>query len=156
MFFSMKSFDDIVKEMKSFGNFLMPYSQPKVDQAEEEDINILKSREVVIDGYSVVVHYNKNDWPTHYMEIVQISGKYTPYLPFYLVCKIGKKFLGNKHLSYLDYSKDGRKTYCWTLATDKANNPMPTPYRETFVLNDCVYEGLCYKSLVQQTSDKKK
>jgi len=156
MLFPIKNFDEFVKETKSFGNFLMPYNQPKASPEDEEDINFFKTKEAVIDGYSIVTHYSKNDWPTHYMEVLQVTGKFTPFLPFSLICKIGKKFLGDKYLSYVDFIKDSRKTYCWTLATDKTNNPMPAPYRKEVLSDDCVYEGLCYKCLnPSQSSDKK-
>lgn len=147
MLFPIKSFDETVKEMKSFGAYLMPYSRPKVAQEDDNDINFMKAKEALVDGYSLVLYYSKNDWPTHYMEIVQISGKFTPFLPFSLVCKIGRKFLGEKYLSYVDFMQEDRKTYCWTAASDKANNPIPAPYKKESLSDDCIYEGLCYKCL---------
>lgn len=157
MLFPIKSFDENVREMKSFGNFLIPYSRPKVSQEDDNDISFFKSREVAVDGYSLVIYYCKNEWPTHYMEMVQVTGKYTPFLPFCLVCKIGRKFLGDKHLSYVDFIKEDRKTYCWTVATDKAtNNSIPAMYKNDVLSDDCEYEGLCYKCLnTSQSSGKK-
>ncbi len=156
MLFPIKSFDTVITEMKSFGTFLMPFSQPKVSKEDDEEVSCLKLRETTIDGYSVAVHYSKNDYPTHYMEVVQITGKYSPFLPFSLVCKIGKKFLGDKFLSYVDYLRDDRKTYCWTFATDKSNNPIPAPYKKESISDDRVYEGLSYKCInPSQSSDKK-
>jgi hypothetical protein len=156
MFFPIKNLDENVREMKSFCNFLIPYSKPKVSQEDDDDINVLRIREISVDGYSLVVHYTKNEWPTHYVEVLQITGKYTPFLPFYLVCKIGKKFLGNKYLSYLDFNKEDRKTYCWTVATDKGNNPIPAPYKNVSQSDDCEYEGLSYKCLNPSQSSGKK
>lgn len=147
MLFPIQPFDEVVKEIKSFGNYLMVYNQPKVSKEDEGEINFFKIREVLADGYSLILHYNKNDWPTHYMEVLQITSKYTPYLPFSLVCKIGKKFLGDKHLSYVDSFNNDRKTYCWTLATDKESNPIPTPYKKNILSDDRIYEGLCYKCI---------
>jgi hypothetical protein len=156
MLFPIKCFDEVVKEMKSFGLFLMPYSAPKVSPEDDDAVKFLKGKEVIVDGYTVVIYYSKNDWPTHQMEVLQITAKYAPFLPFSLVCKIGKKFLGDKHLSYVDFLKDDRKTYCWTVASDKTNNPIPAPYKKESLSDDCVYEGLCYKCLnPSQTSDKK-
>ena len=152
--FPIKSLDENIREIKSFGNFLMPYSKPKVSQEDDTAIDVLRVREVTIDGYSVVLHFVKNDWPTHYSEILQITGKYIPFLPFSLVCKIGRKFFGDKHLSYLDMAKDDRKIYCWTLATDKTNNPIPTPCNNQS--DDCEYEGLSYKYLNPSQSSGKK
>src|SRR5262249_8698545 len=138
------------KDLKSFGLFLMPYSKPKTSQEDDDDINFMKSKEVMVDGYSLIIYYSKNEWPTHYMEILQITGKYTPFLPFSLVCKIGRKFLGEKHLSYVDFTQNDRKTYCWTAASDKSNNPIPAPYKKEALSDDCIYEGLEYKCLISK------
>lgn len=145
MLFPIKSFDEVVRETKSLGELLMQYSQPHKSKEYEEDIQCLKVREITVDGYSVVICYSKNDWPHHYMEVLQITGKYTPFLPFSLICKIGKKFFGEMYLSYVDFIKDDRKTYCWTVASDKSNNPIPVPYRKEILLDDREYEGLFYK-----------
>lgn len=145
--FSIKSFDDVVKETKSFGELLMQYSLPKVSQEDDVDVGVLKAKEVNVDGYTIFLYYSKNDWPGWYLETLQITGKYTPFLPFALVCKIGKKFLGEKYLSYVDFIKNNRKTYCWTVATDKVHKPIPTPYKKESLSDDCVYEGLSYKCL---------
>lgn len=156
MLFQVKNLDEAVKDMKSFGTFLMDYSIPKVSKPDDEDINFIKTKEFMVDGYTVIVYYSKNDWNTHYMEILQITGKYAPFLPFSLVCKIGKKFLGDKHLSYVDFVADERKTYCWTAASDKGNNPIPAPYKKESLSDDYVYEGLCYKCLITSQSFSKK
>jgi hypothetical protein len=143
MLFPPKPLDQIVQEMKSFGQFLSPYTWPytwpKVD--DDEDINFLKTREETIDGYNVVIYYSKFEHPEWNTELVQITGRYIPFLPFYLVCKIGKKFLGEKHLSYIDFFKDERKVYCWTIYTDKNKNVLPASTKES---SERVYEGLEY------------
>ena len=143
--FSIKSFKDTVKEMKSFGEFLIPYNRPKVTQQDEDEVNFLKAREAIVDGYHLVLYYSKSDWDTHYLEVVQATGRYTPFLPFSLVCKIGKRFLGDQQLSYLDSVSGNKKTYCWTVAKDKSNNPIPAPYKKEALSDECVFEGLCYK-----------
>lgn len=145
MLFNSKTLSQNIKEVKSFGNWLMPYNFPKTSIEEEDEIGFIKSREIVVDGYSVVVHYNKADWTEHYLEILQITGRYSSFLPFSLVCKIGKKFLGDKELSYVDFIKDGRKVYCWTVVLDLNNLPIPNPYKVD--VSDCSYEGLCYRCL---------
>ena len=145
--FPIKNIDEIVKETKALGEVLLPYTRPKVSQDYENDVNALRSKEIVIDGYHLVIFYSKSEWNDYFVEVLQMTGRYVPFLPFGLVCKIGKKFFGEKHLSYVDFIKDSQKTYCWTLATDKTQNPIPAPYREEILSNDCTYEGLCYKCL---------
>lgn len=147
MLFSFKSFDEAVREVKALGNVLMQYSRPKVSNEDDACIACLKAREIVVDGYSLVIYYSKNEWPDNYMEMLQITGKYIPFLPFSLVCKIGKKFFGETHLSYVDFIRDDRKTYCWNFASDKFDNPIPVPYRSEILLDDKEYEGLFFKCI---------
>lgn len=141
MLFPPKNFDTFVKEMKSFGEFLMPYTNPKV---KDDDINFMKARDIILDGYNLVVYYSKVDYKKYYSEILQITSRYAPFLPFSIVCKIGKRFLGNKNLSFVEFIKDNRKVYCWTIFLDRDNNPIEVN-RENLL--DCVYEGLQYRSL---------
>lgn len=136
---------ETIKEIREFGQFLMPYNFPKTSPEDEEEISILKSKDLTVDGYNIVISYSKADWDTHYLEVVQISGRYSPFLPFSLVCKIGKKILGDKHLSYVDFIRNERKVYCWTVVLDRDNNPIPGPFKEE--LTDCTYEGLTYRLL---------
>lgn len=136
---------ETLKEIREFGKFLMPYNFPKVSPEDEEEISILKSQDLVVDGYNVVISYSKADWDTHYLEVVQLTGHYSPFLPFSLVCKIGKKILGDKHLSYVDFIKNEQKVYCWTIVLDRENNAIPGPFKQE--LRDCTYEGLTYRLL---------
>jgi len=145
MLFENKSLEQNVKEMKAFGAFLMPYNFPKVSPECEDDVGFIKSRELTVDGYNVVVYYSKADWTEHYLEILQITGRHIPFMPFSLVCKIGKIFLGDRELSYVDFIKDGRKVYCWTVVLDLNNLPIINPYKVD--VSDCSYEGFCYRCL---------
>jgi hypothetical protein len=122
MLYPHKKLDVIVQEMKSFGTFLMAYNHPRVPQKDEEEVNFIKTRDVYVDGYNVILHYNKADYGTHYLETLQVLSKYSPFLPFSLVCKIGKKFFGESNLSLVEVFKDNRKVYCWTKITDAEGN----------------------------------
>lgn len=139
-----KSFDEEVAEIKTFGEFLIPYNFPQVPPEEEEPINYIKPREIRVDGYNLIVHYSKADYGTHYLETLQVLGKYSPFLPFSLVCKIGKKFMGDQYLSLVELYKDNRKIYCWTLILNKNNKPIPGPYQQDDT-EHCTYEGLEYR-----------
>ena len=139
-----KGFDEEITEMRSFGELLMPYNFPLVTQEEEECVNHIKLKQVCVDGYNLILHYSKSDYGNHFVETLQILGKYCPFLPFFLVCKIGKKVLGNQHLSLVEVYKDNRKIYCWTLILDKANKPVLGPYDE---VEYCTYEGFEYRSV---------
>lgn len=145
MLYPYKKFEEALVEMRNFGEYLIPYNIPQATPQDEEEVNFLKTKEMVVDGYSLIIYFNKADWGDHYLEILQISGKYVPFLPFSLVCKIGKKFLGDKCLSYVDFIKDSQKTYCWTVVLDKKGEAVPGPYKKDVA--DCSYEGFCYTCL---------
>lgn len=139
----MKKLDDHIKEMRAFGEFLMPYNFPQVKAEEEETVNAIKARDVEVDGYSLILHYSKSKYESHYLETLQILGKYAPFLPFSVVCKIGKKFLGDQHLSLVEILRDNRKIYCWSVVLDKDRNPTVGPYQKDEV-EKCIYEGFEY------------
>jgi len=134
-----------IREMKAFGEFLVPYSFPMVSPEEEIDINFIKSREIEVDGYSVIVYYNKANWEKHYLETIQIIGLYSIFLPFYLICKIGKQFLGDQHLSLIEFYQNGKKIYCWTLMKDKNDNPCQNQLNQD--VRSRSYEGLEFDSI---------
>ena len=96
----MKILDKHIKEMRSLGDFLMPYSFPRID--EEGLIGDLKLREIPVDGYNLILNFSRNNYSTHYLETLQIFGKYSPFLPFSLVCKVGKMFMGDQHLALVE------------------------------------------------------
>src|SRR5690348_1768102 len=104
---------EVVENIKKFGEFLIPYNFPIATTEDEDAINIIKTKEVVIDGYNLIIHYNKAKYKDHYLTTLQILGRWSPFLPFSLVCKIGKKFLGDQHLSLVEIFVENRKIYCW-------------------------------------------
>lgn len=147
MYYNNKDFEREIDAMKRFGKLLMPYNFPLVSPEEEEAVNFIKSlHETCVDGYSLVLHFSKSDYGTHYLETLQVVGKYSPFLPFSLVCKIGKQVFGSRHLSLVELIKEGRKIYCWTLVADRENKPIPGPYQQEDA-ERCMYEGLEYRSV---------
>jgi hypothetical protein len=142
MLYKHKKLEDHVEHMRNLGDMLIPYNFPKAPAEWEDDINILKATEMVVDGYTIVVHYSKADYETHYLETLQILGKNAPFLPFVLICKLAKRFLGEHELSLIEVVRDNRKVYCWTLTVDRDGKPIPSPFdQET---EPCQYEGFHY------------
>jgi len=135
--------EDIIENMRALGDLLVPYNYPKtLPTTMEDDLAIFKQREAVIDGYPIIIHYQKSDLDEYLMETVQIYGKNSPFLPFNLICKLGKKFLGPHHLSLVEIFKDNRKIYIWSVCVDDRGRPIPAPYEmET---EECVFEGFNY------------
>ncbi len=129
-----------VKQIKDLGEILVDFNFPKTHPNVEDLIHPLKMGSLCVDGYDVGIHYSKADYDRFYLETLQVFGIYSPFVPFSLICKIGCMFLGNKYLSFIEISKEGKRVYCWTLNSDKSGNPIPDP-------NDiklCTYEGFNY------------
>lgn len=141
-----KSLDTHIQEMKNLGEILIPYNYPKSSISDEISINVLKIREVVVDGYSVLLHYSKADCDDHFLITLQILSKHSPFLPFALVCKIAKKFLGDSNLSLMETIQDNKKIYFWTLVLSTEGRPIEGPYVQESNQSK-YYEGLEYRSM---------
>lgn len=109
------SLQDHVKSMKSMAETLIPLTYPKSNPQDEQDILLLKQKNITIDGYEVFICFSKSDYEDCYLESIQIQPFYTPFLPFNLICKIACAFLGSKHLSYIEFIRNNKKIYCWTI-----------------------------------------
>ena len=144
MFYKEPKLDDIIDEMRTMGDRLIPYNFPKAPPpTEPEDVlAIFKEREAVIDGYPIIIHYQKADYDKHLMETLQIYGKNSPFLPFSLICKLAKRFLGPHHLSLVELFKDNRKIYIWSVCVDHRGRPIPSPYEMD--TEECEFEGFNY------------
>ena len=134
--------NDHVNEMKALAKRLVPYTYPNVPYQEEFEILPLKIRTFVVDGYHISATYNCVCYKKSMIESVQIQGIYTPFLPFILVCKIGKAFLGSENLGYIEFMRDKKKIYCWTVHF-KQGHTVP-PKRKSTLGN---FEGLDYRIL---------
>ena len=106
-----------VKQMRKMARILVPYTFPKVSFEEEQDVAILKQRHITVDGYDVVVCFSEALYPDYLLKSIQIQSLYAPFLPFVLVCKLGMCFLGANNLSYIEFLRNNRKVYCWTIKT---------------------------------------
>lgn len=138
-----RNFDETVQNMKSLGMRLIKYNYPQDPLALfEEDLEIFKEREVVVDGYSVSLHYQVSDYEEYRLKTLQIFNKVGPFLPFNVVVKIAKKFLGTEQLSLVEVYKSNRKIYCWSLAADHDDQPIETPYISDSTT--CFFEGFKY------------
>ena len=135
------SIDEVAEHMINVGEQLIPYNFPQADPHLENELFVLKTREVFVDGYAVILHYNKSDYKNYFIETLQIFGKTAPFLPFNLIIKLAQKFLGGHNLSLSEMFKDNRKIYCWTIVTDPSGKPISPPQKDFQV---CSFEGFKY------------
>lgn len=140
------SLSELVSSLKNLGTMLIPYNYPLAPITEEDDMSFFKTRDAVVDGYTVILHYQKCDYDSHLMETLQIYGKYSPFLPFELVCKLARKFLGGQELSLVEVFRDNRKIYCWSVCIDRAGNPIEAPYEVE--VEKCTFGGLTYNYML--------
>ena len=131
-----------IEEMRNMANILVPYSFPSVSIVDELIINPLKHRVFTVDGYEIAVMYGKSTFQKHQIETLQIESIYSPFLPFNLVCKLAKSFLGEDNLFYMDMFKNGKKSYCWIVRW--ADGAMLPPNAES---ESMIYEGFKYNIL---------
>lgn len=144
----MTDITKIVAEMRSMGDYLARIRNPEMLLDDEEQISVLKSREIVVDGYDVLVHYGKVLSNGRLIECLQCQGRIDPFLPFFLVFKIARKFLGDKHLCFIDTYIDNKKVYCWTLKTDWDGNPLAV---RDGVIEVVDFEGMSFSYLDPQS-----
>jgi hypothetical protein len=146
------SLDELIENMKAIGEMLVAYNYPKaLPPLMEDELAFFKEKEVVVDGYTLFIHYQKSDYRTHFLETLQIYNKYSPFLPFNLVCKLGKKFLGENHLSLIEIFRDNRKIYCWSVCSNKNGHPIPLQYDAD--VESCQFEGFDYLYMQPNQAD---
>jgi len=125
---------ETARRMLALADILVPYTVPLVNPEYEDDINYLKMTSLIVDGYEVEVvctkgYYETQEYGTYFLTSLQINSKYAAFLPFNLVVKIAKAFLGTDYIGTVDFIKDGQKRYCWTLCHDAKGKPIPNPTR---------------------------
>ena len=137
-----KNLNDVIDQMRNVGEMLVPYNYPRSDPHMEDDIHLLKVIETVVDGYEIVIYFSRADYSDHILETVQIFGKAIPFLPFSVIAKIAKRFLGGHQLSLVELPGINRKIYCWTVCLDSRGRPIASPYEGKVEI--CDYEGFKY------------
>jgi len=135
----MKTLDDTVEMLRTMGEHLVPYNFPRNHPMLEDFISPLKTTLVEVDGYTVRVHFNKMDYNTHFLETCQICGEKIPFLPFSVIVKIGKKFLGGHHLSLIEQCIKGKMYWCWAICVD--NTGRPIHWMHPMKTKPCAYDG---------------
>jgi len=134
-----RNFDKEIINLKRLGERLIAYNYPLGDRSEEDILSPLKTGTFCVDGYDVDIHYSKADYKSYYLESIQIMGKHVPFLPFFLVCKIARRVLGDEALSFIELFSDSNKVYCWTRSIDKVGNLLHPPQG-----HECSYEDFNY------------
>jgi len=134
-----------IGELKRLGKLLIPHNYPKsLSEEQEDDLLIFKSRKFLIDGYSVIAHYQRCDYDEYFMDVLQLYGDYSTFLPINVNCKLARMFLGDMELSLIETYKEMKKIYCWTVYLDKDEAVLPCPTRKKGEMTFRTHGGLKY------------
>ncbi len=128
--FDTNNFDIKIEIVRNLGEQLVPYNFPVGPIETEYYLAPLKRCEVVVDGYTVIFHFNKARYNNHTLETFQLYNKYAPFLPFFIVAKLAKKVLGSHFLYLIEFYQEDRKIYCWTVCLDERGRPIFSPMKE--------------------------
>jgi hypothetical protein len=137
-----------VESMRHMGESLVSLTFPRVDFKIEQDILMLKQRVIVLDGHEISICYSKADYEEYHLESLQVQSVFSPFLPFNMVCKLGRAFLGSGGLSYIEFFRTSKKVYCWTIKS-KDGRPLPPDSRGKLGR----YEGFEFNVLQPGTVD---
>jgi hypothetical protein len=146
----LESLEELVQRMTRLADMLVPYTVPMVKPEYEEDINYLKINTGFVDGYEVILHLTKGFYDggysdPYFLTSLQVNSKYGSFLPFNVVTKIARAFLGDVNVGHIDFVKDGQKHYCWTGYEDALGKPIPNPTKVKSTKES--YEGWEYDRL---------
>lgn len=146
---SKKSLDDIIESMKEIGDVLIAHSGHQIiksnsdEKIEENDLlDSFRTSSVTVDGYDLYLFYQKTDYGSYMVETLQVYNENSPFLPFNLVAKVGQKFLGSHNLCLVEFYKNNRKIYCWSVCVDLSGRPIQYPFKVK--QEDCIYEDFKY------------
>jgi hypothetical protein len=137
--------EQILENLRKVSDYLVPYNFPLGEMELEDEIGALKRIEMTVDGYDVVVCFNKADYEDYYLETFQIFSRHSIYLPFHLVVKLACKMLGAAYLSFIEFYQDNRKVYCWSVCVDDNGKAIRSPHEDESVSKE--YQGFAYKQM---------
>ncbi len=138
------------ERMKALGDILVKHTFPMASPADEEDVSVLKKREVVVDGYELGVSYSKSDYGDYLIETLQVWSKYSPFVPFCVVCKVARHFLGGDHLSLVEIFRENKKVYIWTVPRNPSGKAVESPCSAT-EYQPQEFEGFRYRLMNPDT-----
>jgi hypothetical protein len=119
--------DRDVKEIKTLGLLLVRYHKTEQDR---KDLAILRSRIIPVRGYDVAVTYLKERYSDHDQDVLTMSARDHPFLPFGVVMEIAVKFLGDRYLTLEESFVLGRKIYQWDVCLTPDGEAVPFAHED--------------------------
>jgi hypothetical protein len=137
--------EQLMEHLRQASTLLISYTFPLAPIEYEDDIGPLKRMEMTVDGYELVIYFNKADYDDYYLETFQTFSRNSVFLPFNLVVKLARRMLGTNHLSLIEFYQDNRKVYCWSVCVDKEGKAITSPTDDESESSE--YEGFEYKRM---------
>lgn len=138
-----ESLEQLIERTRRLGDALVPLNWPLNQRGDEQELSVLKGNTTTVDGYEISLHYNKADHGHYYLETLQIYGQHAPFLPFCVVCKVARRFLGSKYLYLVELMQEHKKVYIWTVCVDKNGPAIENPRQQAAEFLE--FEGFEYR-----------
>lgn len=122
----MNEIEKQIFSLRNMAELLIPYTYPLQSMQEEQKVLCMKQRYITIDGYELFVCFSIGNYDNNIIETLQIQSKNCSFLPFTLVCKVGKMFMGDSYLGYIEFFKFNKKIYCWAVKKVKGKKKAPS------------------------------
>jgi hypothetical protein len=138
----MYSLEEKIDILKKSSKRLSEKTFPNCRPGEDLDLVVLKTMDIVVDGYSCGIFYSKSNYESYNIDVLQIWPSYHSFIYFETICKIAKKFLGNKGLYFFNMWSQNKIIYCWTTVLDKDKKIIDNFYgteSKEVVFNDFSY-----------------
>jgi hypothetical protein len=132
------SLDSLIEDIKIANDSISPEFISQGD--------ILNGRIVEIDGYSLNLKFNRRRNGSVINETLSISAENHTFLPFNLLCKLAKKFLGQHELFLYELVDEFRKIYIWSVSLDHEGKPIATYFKNKYEV--CTYDDFSYIHII--------
>lgn len=136
--------DEVVENLKRIAELLIPHTYPLASPDDEEAVLPLKSSRVCVDGYWLAVCYSRAKREKHLIEVLQIESVHAIFLPFNVVLKVARIFLGDQDLAYAEFYKRDKKVYCWA---KKSKGPRTVPPND--LTRQVTFEGFNFRVMTK-------
>lgn len=138
----MNNFYEKIGITKKIADRLIPNTFPRCKLGDDSEISMLKTTEILIDGYDCGIFHSISDFDNYKIKILQIWPIHHYFISFNVMAKIVSSFLGKKGLYFFEIWNNEKMLYCWTLVLDKNNSEVSNFYK--LKQKQCTFQDLTY------------
>lgn len=113
------SFQEKIQIVKKISERLIPNTFPNCEVGSDVDLAILKSTEVLVNGYYCGVFYSISDFKTYKIKVLQIWPIHHYFLPVDVLVKIIKEFTKTTVFYFFQVWSNEKMFYCWVSVVDE-------------------------------------